>query len=186
MLKFINFDKLDLLIGLFVLVCLLSVFWRQKRRASYILFFSIFWLYLLIVISTVIFPIVINRGVGDARFSPNINLIPFYFGACSIPFSCLEGVIMNILLTIPFGFGINFLRRVRPKSFLWLAPTTGLVFEFSQLIISLTFKSRFRVIDINDVIFNSIGVLIGFAIFRVFAWICQSLPNTLTWDTSGY
>jgi glycopeptide antibiotics resistance protein len=169
--KLIIFDKLDLLIGLSVLVCLLFVFWRQRRSLPYLLFFSIFWLYLLVVVSTVIFPIVIDLQASWASFFPDINFRPFYFGACSIPLSCAKDVILNILLTVPFGFGVNFLLKVKPRSFLWLAPTIGLMFELSQLLVLLIFKSRFHAIDINDAIFNGIGVLIGYALFRVFAWV---------------
>ena len=84
MLKLITFDKPDLLIGLSILVCFLFVFWRQRRGLPYLLFFSIFWLYLLVL---------------------------------------------------------------------------------------LLFKSRFHAIDINDAIFSGLGVLIVYAIFRVFAWL---------------
>jgi glycopeptide antibiotics resistance protein len=169
MLKLIQFDKLDLLIGLSILVCLLIVFWRQRRSLPYLLFFSIFWLYLLVVVSTVIFPIVIDLKDNTAGFFPDINFLPFYFGDCSIPLSCAKDVILNILLTIPFGFGINFLLRVKPRSFLWLAPAIGLMFELAQFFVLLVFKSHFHAIDINDAIFNGMGVLIGYAIFRVFA-----------------
>jgi glycopeptide antibiotics resistance protein len=170
MLKLIYFDKLDLLIGLFILVCLLFVIWRQRRSLPYLLFFSGFWIYLLVVVSRVVFPIVINLNGSKASFFPGINLIPFQFGACSIALSCVEEVIKNILFTVPFGFGINFLLRVKPRSFLWLAPATGLMLELSQLIVTIIFRNHFHVFDINDVIFNSLGILIGYAIFRVFAW----------------
>ena len=40
------------------------------------------------------------------------------------------------------------------------------------------FKSRFRAVDINDVIFNGIGVLIGYAIFRVFAWVYVKIAES--------
>jgi glycopeptide antibiotics resistance protein len=169
--EFITFDPLDLLIGLFVLVCLLPLVWRQKRSVPYLLFFSIFWIYLLAVVEAIIFPIVINWENSSGRFTPSINLIPFYFGDCSMLVLCIRGVVENILLTIPFGFGIHFLVQVRPRTFLWLSLTVGLLFELSQLVISLVFRSRFRAVDINDVILNGAGILIGYAIFRVFVWV---------------
>lgn len=82
---------------------------------------------------------------------------------------CARGIIENIVLTIPFGFGINFLVRIKPIRFVWLAPAVGFGFEFSQLVISLVFRSGFRTSDINDVMLNAIGVLIGYTLFRVFA-----------------
>lgn len=175
--KLIVFDKLDILIGLCILVCLLIVLWRRQRSLPYLLFFSILWLYLLVVVSTVIFPIVIDPQGGQASLFSEINLLPLYFGACSVAFSCLKDVLLNILLTVPFGFGINFLLRVKPRSFLWLAPSIGLVLELSQLIVVVVFRSRFHAIDINDAIFNAIGVLIGYALFRLFAWVYVEIAH---------
>jgi glycopeptide antibiotics resistance protein len=176
-LKLITFDSLELLIGLSILVCFLLVFWRQGRRLPYLVFFSIFWLYLLVVVSTVIFPIVVSRVDPQASLLADTNLLPFHFGACSIPFSCAKDVILNSLLTIPFGFGISFLLRIKPRSLLWLAPAIGLVLELSQLLVVLVFKSRFHAIDINDAIFNGLGVLIGYAIFSVFARVYVKLAE---------
>jgi glycopeptide antibiotics resistance protein len=169
--KLITFDKLDLLIGLSILVCLLFVLWRQRRSLPYLILFSIFWLYLLVVASNVIFPIVIKLGGSQPSIFPNMNLVPFYFGGCSIPFSCARDVILNILLTIPFGFGISFLVPVKPRAILWIALIVGLMLELSQLLVLLVFKSWFHAIDINAAIFNALGVLIGYGLFRVFAWV---------------
>jgi glycopeptide antibiotics resistance protein len=74
-------------------------------------------------------------------------------------------------MSTPFGFGVNFLISVRPRSFLWLAAAVGFGFELSQLVISLAFKSGFRAVDINDAIFNAAGVLLGYTFFRIFSWV---------------
>jgi glycopeptide antibiotics resistance protein len=166
----IRFDENDFLIGLGVLCGLLLVFWWQKRSFSSLVFFSIFWVYLLVVVQTVIFPIAINTDYSSPRILPSINLIPFYSGYCSIPKYCIVNIVGNIILTIPFGFGINFLLRVKPRNFLWLAAAIGFGFEFSQLVISLACRSGFRTIDINDALLNATGVLIGYILFRAFAW----------------
>ena len=169
---FIEFDGNDLLIGIGILCVLLPVLWWQKRSLSYLLFFSIFWFYLLVVVAVIIFPIAIDIDYTDTVFKPSINLIPFYFGSCFMLVNlCVRSIIENVVLTIPFGFGINFLFRIKSKYVFWLAFTVGFIFEFSQLVISLMFRSGFRATDINDVILNGIGVLVGHALFRLFAWL---------------
>jgi glycopeptide antibiotics resistance protein len=162
----------DLLIGIGFLVVLLPILWWRKHNLSYLLFFSIFWVYLLAVVQVVFFPIVTNTDYGSATFTPSINLIPFYFGSCfnNMPELCVRGIIDNIFLTIPFGFGVNFLARVKPRNIFWLAIAVGLGFEFSQLMLSIAFRSGFRAVDINDAIFNATGVLLGYALFGTFAW----------------
>jgi len=166
----IHFDECDFLIGIGILCILLFVLRWKKRSLAYLIFFSIFWIYLLFVVQIVIFPIAINTD-NSIRAMPSINLIPFYTGYCSMPRYCLMDFVGNIILTMPFGFGINFLVRIKPKNFLWLASALGFGFEFSQLVISLAFRSGFRTIDINDAILNAIGVLTGYTLFRAFAWL---------------
>jgi glycopeptide antibiotics resistance protein len=166
----IYFDETDLLIGIAILFFTLPVLWWEKRNLSYLLFFSIFWLYLLSVISVVVFPVPINIPYAGT-FSPSINLIPFYFGDCQLPELCIRSTVENIILTIPFGFGVNFLVKIKPKNICWLAVAVGFVFEFSQLVISLVFRSGFRSTDINDVILNGTGVLAGYMLFQLFAWL---------------
>jgi glycopeptide antibiotics resistance protein len=166
----IRFDGSDFLIWFAILFVLLVILRRSKHNLSYIIFFSIFWIYLLVVVKTVIFPFVINTDFSRPRVLPTINLVPFYFGYCSILKYCVLGIVGNIILTIPFGFGINFLVRIKPRNFFLLALTIGFGFEFSQLVISLIFRSGFRSIDINDVMLNALGVLTGYTLFRAFAW----------------
>ena len=168
----VYFDLYDFLIGVGLLCVLLPVIWWRKRKLSYLLFFSLFWVYILVLVQALIFPFVINTAGSAASFFPSINLIPFYFGGCfNMPAQCIAGIVDNILLTIPFGFGINFLARVRPRNIFWLALGVGLGCEFSQLCISMLFRSGFRAIDINDVILNAAGVWMGYALFRAFAWL---------------
>ena len=161
----------DTLIGVGVLVVILPFVWRRKHNWLYLLFFSVFWVYLLAAVQAVFFPFVINTDRG-AVFTPSVNLIPFYFGSCftNMPGLCARGLLENILLTMPFGFGLNFLVRVKPRNFIWIAIAVGVGFELAQLVISYVFKSSFRSVDINDAILNATGVLLGYGVFRVFAW----------------
>jgi glycopeptide antibiotics resistance protein len=166
----IRFDENDFLVGICILCGLLIFLQWRKRSLSYLVFFSIFWVYLLAVIAVVIFPVAINMDYVNEAFTPSINLIPFYFSSCSILKFCVIEIVGNIILTIPFGFGINFLTKIKPSRFLWLSLAVGFTFEFSQLVISIVFRSGFRTVDINDVMLNALGVLFGYALFRAFAW----------------
>ncbi len=175
----IQFNFVDALIGLGALVMLLPFLWRWKHKFAYLLFFAIFWVYLLALTQFAIFPIAISPNTGEAIFTPSINLVPFYFGSCfkNMPGLCMRTLLENILLTVPFGFGINFLTRVRARNFTWLAIAIGIGFEASQLIISLIVRNGFRAVDINDAILNAAGVLIGYALFRLFARIYMKTAN---------
>ena len=174
----IHFDFFHLLIGVGLLCFLLPFLWLQKRSLSFLVFFSVFWFYLLAVVAVVIFPITVNTLSDNTVFTPSINLIPFDFGSCfSLAILCMRSIFENIALTIPFGFGMNFLAKIKPRSLYWLALSIGFVFELTQLGVSLVLRSGFRAFDINDVILNGTGVLVGFALFRLFAWLFTRVAN---------
>lgn len=167
----IEFTYVHLFVGVAILVFILIFLWKQKRDLWYVFFFAAFGIYLLFVLSGVIFPLAPLPAEYAETFSPRLNWIPFYFGRCDMPELCLGGVIDNILLMIPFGFGISFIARLQAKDFLWLAPLVGIVFELIQLILSFAFRSALRATDINDVIFNAIGIWLGYGVFRIFGWL---------------
>ena len=69
---------------------------------------------------------------------------------------------------IPFGFGLPFITRL---SMTWVVITGLLVsigIELLQLVTGLVGDVAFRVADINDVIFNTVGVAIGYGSFAGF------------------
>lgn len=174
----IDFSSEHLIIGIGLLGVLLPVLWWRRRSFSFLFFFSLFWFYLLAVASVILFPIVINTDYSGEIFKPSINLVPFYFQGCFRDAGlCLRGILENIALTIPFGFGMSFFCRVKPKNIPCIALGVGIALELSQLIISMVFQSSFRATDINDTILNGAGVLIGYALFRVFAWFYLTITD---------
>lgn len=167
------------LYGLAVLIIILIVLRRKGKSLFYLFFFSLFGLYLIQLISLVIFPFPID--IPYENFKPNLNLVPFNFGYCD-PRGielCFRQIYENILLTIPFGFGINFIVRIKPRQIWGLAAGAGLTLELIQLAISLAFRTSFRVVDINDAILNALGVLIGYGFFRLFGWTYSRLLQHL-------
>ena len=151
----------------------------KKRSFSYSLFFLIFGIYMLNVISLVIFPIVIQdpATLGQPGLWLNVNLIPFNFGVdCAEYVPCLWQIRDNILLTMPFGFGISFIAPLKARDFIWLPFAVGFGFEISQFVISW---GSFHSLDINDVILNATGVALGYGCFRFFGWMYRNVLNLL-------
>src|SRR5215207_10205262 len=143
----IDFTYSHFLFGMAILAVALVLLGRQKRGLWYLFFFSIFGMYLLFVVSVIVFPIAPLSENYAGTFKPSINLIPFDFGTCDMLALCYREIIKNIQLTIPFGFGINFIARLKAKDIFWLAMLVGFVFEVIQLILSLVFRSAFRAVD---------------------------------------
>jgi len=175
----IYFTSTHLLIGLVALAISLVILWIKKKSSSYLLFFAIFWIYMMGVVSVVVFPFPI--GIPNSNFKPDINLVPFDFGYChpEMLSLCIKNLYENILLTIPLGFGVSFIARIKPKNIFWLAIVVGFTFELAQLFISFAIRSSFRAVDVNDVILNATGVLLGYGIFRIFGWLYSYVTNRL-------
>jgi glycopeptide antibiotics resistance protein len=168
-----GFDELDLYISLVTLAVFLVILLFRKRSFSSLLCCFIFGVYLIGVMSVVVFPIFIpGPDLIDQQgiMWQNINLVPFNFGKCSIMYICDEQIkqmIQNIILTIPFGFGLNFLVRLKARDFIWLPFAVGLGFEMTQFVVS---QGLAHALDIDDVILNAAGVFVGYGCFRVFGW----------------
>jgi glycopeptide antibiotics resistance protein len=104
---------------------------------------------------------------------------------CWPPYICVREILGNILLTVPFGFGIRFIARLKARDFLWLAPAVGLAIEGIQLGLSLALRSAFRAVDINDVLLNALGVGLGYGFFQIFAWGYRSMAVYLKKNPNG-
>jgi glycopeptide antibiotics resistance protein len=172
-------DEFVWLIGIPILFAVLFVLRKRGYRLSRLLFISAFWVYILLVLKATVFPIPIARGISDETemfplMLPLINFTPFYFGR----FLTLEKIffllVQNIILTMPFGFGVNFIARIKTKTILWLSVAFGLGIEVIQFVIALISASlgmgiTGRIVDINDAILNIAGVLLGYGLFKLFA-----------------
>jgi glycopeptide antibiotics resistance protein len=124
-------------------------------------------------IDKVFFPLEISGSFSDAmrhlQILSSVNFVPFYFGQLGLTAGGLRLLVYNILLTLPFGFGINFLTRMNVKKIVSVSIFLGLGLEIAQLLLSLALRYPYRVVDINDAIFNAFGVLLGYGFFKLFA-----------------
>lgn len=158
-----------------VFIVILFTQWRRKHNLPYIFFLSLFGVYLMYGIDKVFFPIEISGSFSDAmrnlQILSSVNFVPFYFGQFGLTAGGLRFLVYNILLTLPFGFGINFLTRMNVKKIISVSIFLGLGFEIAQLLLSLALRYPYRVVDINDAIFNAFGVLLGYGLFKLFAWL---------------
>lgn len=91
------------------------------------------------------------------------NFIPFNPKKIAVRTSML-----NILLTLPFGFGLPFVTKINFKKMFILGILLGCILESLQLVVALIVGFTFRYVDINDVIFNFCGVILGYTLFKIF------------------
>ncbi len=163
---------------------LLTVIWVMFRVRYYIknksinklreVFINLFFIYFLILVNLTIFKfeeLIINF---DTRFY--INYIPFVetikrfrndFADIHIS---LYNVIGNILLFIPLGFCIPlfFNKKNKLSKVILYGFTASLTIEVLQLF------TPYSITDIDDIIFNTLGTVIGFIIFNIIYTILKN------------
>lgn len=183
-------------LGTLLLLVLLFHSWRKEHSWPYLFFFSLFWVYIFVVLALLFLPIrILQEWPGNVTPQTmlgtlgQINFIPLHFGDlfranATVMFEQLIG---NILLTLPFGFGLPFLVSVPGRRVFWIALFSGLAIEGTQLFFRLfgILSGYGHAVDINDVILNAIGVLMGYGLFCSFAWFYQALISRFPVPTNA-
>jgi glycopeptide antibiotics resistance protein len=72
---------------------------------------------------------------------------------------------------MPFGFGLQFITNFRMKKVVVIGALFSIGIESLQLITGLLANMTFRIADVNDVIFNTVGVAIGYTLFVAFIFL---------------
>ena len=167
----IYFDFLLLIFSGLIWICLVT-FLRLKKKKNYLylILFTLFYIYLVKVLDYTLFqfqslillkffmPNLMLQGQTDGN---SLNLIPLM----TLTSQDLKTSLLNILLFMPFGFGLPFISKFRIKKIIMIGMLASIGIEFMQLITGLLAQITFRIADINDLIFNTIGVATGYVLF---------------------
>ena len=173
----VDFDPFTIIVFI-VLYAGITVFVQFKLRKTfaYMVFFTIFFIYLVGVLKYTQFPIYLSKymraEMGQTVWR-DMNLIPLV----ALKYRALNTSLLNILLTIPFGFVLPFISNLRLRQVLFAGMLFSIMLEFLQLVTALIVGFTFRVVDINDVIFNTIGVVIGYTLFIGFIHVYRFVLN---------
>jgi glycopeptide antibiotics resistance protein len=164
----------DLLTVLFFGLIWLGIvtFLRLKKKKSlvYLIFFTIFYAYLFKVLDYTLFQFqsllllkyfMSNLILNGQTAGESMNFIPLVM----LTPQDLKTSLLNILLLVPFGFGLPFITNFRMKKIVVVGALFSIIIEFLQLVTGFMAKITFRIADINDVIFNTVGVAIGYTLF---------------------
>lgn len=154
-----------ILLYIFLFIYMATVIYLRyfyKKNIAYLLFLTIFFVYIYYLIDLTQFPIYIDdehrKILGGQNVWREMNFIPFNNGFSMANF-------YNIIMTIPLGFAIPFLMKANVKKIFMIGLGTTVTLESLQLLTALYAGYTFRVVDINDIIFNTLGTLIGYLIF---------------------
>jgi len=133
-------------------------------RPAYFFGAHCFVLYLICLIELVLFPLpTVEKIAGMNGY--NGQFIPFNFLYDILKdrsiLSVLQ-IILNIVMTIPFGFFLKFFLNMKRRNIIILTFLLSLIIEVAQLTgLFFTYPGSYRVFDVDDLIANTIGGFVG-------------------------
>ncbi len=165
-----NFTWPMILISVVILVSF-RIAYLIKNRQRPILYKELltlsFVIYILCLFQVVTFQD--TTMVASNNFIPFKEISRYTFGSHLF----LKNVLGNILLFLPFGFFASYYLEVkRPYIPLILTIISSLAIESVQMSIG-------RVFDIDDIILNITGGLVGYLLYSILAKIGSSMPRIL-------
>jgi glycopeptide antibiotics resistance protein len=161
---------------------------KKKKSLAYLIFFTIFYVYIVKVLDYTLFQfqslILLKQFMPDLILNgqavgKDLNLIPII----TLTPQDLKTSLLNILLMMPFGFGLPFITNYRMKKIVVIGALFSIVIELIQLITGFIAKITFRIADVNDVIFNTVGVAIGYMLFVGFVYAYRRISHN--WEISS-
>ncbi len=144
---------------------------KNKENA---LFYKEMMSYLFIIYILCLFYVVTFHDVSwsDSNFTPFKEILRYSIGSKLF----FKNVIGNMAMFVPFGFFVSyFLKLEKVYSITFFTVITSFTIEITQLLIG-------RVFDVDDLILNLIGGIVGFIIYRIIHNIKDKLPSFLKKD----
>ncbi len=104
-----------------------------------------------------------------------LNLVPFKeitrYSLWS--YSFLKNVVLNIIVFLPFGYFVScYIRAKKIRYILLITILSSGIIELVQLQINRSF-------DIDDILLNIVGSIIGYFVYRLLGFIKRHLPSFL-------
>ena len=165
----IDFDLITVIIGIAIyLIWCWFIYKKYHKGKVYYIYSTIMFIYFLALIKVTLFPIMMIGGM-PSNINANVNFIPFADGIGRTD-------ILNLIMTIPFGIGMPFVSKINSLAKSAISGVIlGTCIELIQYLETLlTGGFTLRTIDINDVIFNALGTVVGFVFLYVISQVVIS------------
>ncbi|WP_268318635.1 VanZ family protein [Bacillus inaquosorum] len=182
------------------------IFYRLIRRVLYkksrlsihkhIVIFCLL-VYFFNLISVTLFPMPIDADlIKDMKYDTYIpfvsgnNFIPFYFIVDvyheGLQYYVIRSIGGNLILLLPVGllFPLLFKKLNNVKRILLTGFFISLFIELAQLSISVYIRSVYRSFDVDDLILNTLGTVIGYWLFFILSMFYKRVTYRFKSNTS--
>lgn len=161
-------DVWPIIIIITVIACSLRIAYLIKNKEKFCfykeLFMLIFILYVMCLFEVVTLQ---DNNYGLSNFIPFKEMFRYEFGSRLF----IKNIVGNVLLFLPYGyFAADYLKSKKMLLPCFLTFIVSLTIELVQLNIGRTF-------DVDDVILNTIGGILGYLLYRIIENIKNKLPR---------
>lgn len=146
---------------------------KNKLTLKYGICFTLMYVYAVLVFHITILPLPLDKsGVESLSMFVTgnyINIIPFKDISGYGWFSFFRQIVGNIIMFMPYGFLLQSITKNTQniKTVAISAFKVSLLIETLQLIIcTFIIKAPFRIFDINDLIMNTFGAIVGYIMYK--------------------
>lgn len=162
------------------------IFLKKKTKKNInLLFYILFFYYIFRALSFTMLPLPLSDMSKEIYLRMNkemINFIPFKELFSNLNISVIKQYILNIILFFPFGFLLPIItkNKILNAKIVLLSFISSLFIELTQLSISLFWiGAGFRVCDINDLILNTLGGILGLCVVNVFLSVLRTTKKDI-------
>ncbi len=171
----------DLIINLFrgvwpmvlifcVVIISLRIIYIIKYKIKFVLYEELFYLAFLVYIM-LLFHIVTFQDVSWSSSNFTFFKEIFRYRVGSRVF--YRNVIGNMMMFMPYGLFVSyFFKLKRPYLIIFLSLIVSITIETTQMVIG-------RVFDVDDILLNVLGGLIGYLLYKILKKIISKLPSFL-------
>jgi glycopeptide antibiotics resistance protein len=135
-------------------------------------------LYLICLVEVVLFPLPSAEKIASMNGYEG-QFIPFNFILDIAKDKSIESVLqvlLNILMTIPFGFFFKFFLNMKRRNIIIITFLLSLFIELAQLTgLFFTYPGSYSLFDVDDIIMNTIGGFLGTVAANTFRTMGASL-----------
>lgn len=153
-----------------VIIISMRITYIIKNKVRFVFYREFFSLIFIIYVLCLFYVVTFQDAMwSKSNFIPFKEMFRYSFGTRLF----IKNVLGNIIMFIPYGFFVSyFLNLKKPLSNFILVLLISCSIEVTQLIIG-------RVFDIDDIILNVLGGMIGFYIYKSLDFLNIHLPKML-------
>lgn len=163
---------------IFLPAAILPMLLTKKYNLIKLLLQGTFLLYLCCVIGLVFFPLPTAAQAQGLTYHAILVPLHFVMDILERPVMGALPVLLNVFMFVPFGIYLRYRFRLSARKVFLFSLAFSVLIEFGQYTgLFFLFKGSYRLFEVDDLITNTLGAMIGFRSMRMVEDLLPSLES---------